>query len=88
MGDNLINSLETKIVTDPIGGERTVPSGVKVPDDVKAEFKENLKPYIKAQDDALRAADSGDAKAIQKAIAEGDKAIADALKSVAAGIKG
>lgn len=84
MGDQLVDSLENKIVKDALGNENVVPTGLKVPDDVKAAFKEDLKPYVQAQDDAIRAADAGDINGIDKALAEGDKAIDDALNQMAA----
>jgi len=81
--DILVDSVENKIVKDALGNETFVETGIKVPEDVKAAFKEDLKPYIAAQDDAIRAADAGDAAGIDKAIATGDKAIDDALVRMA-----
>lgn len=83
LGDNLVDALENKVVKDALGGERVVPTGVKVADDVKAALREDLKPFVKAQDDALRAADAGDAKGIDAAVRAGNKAIDDALNKMA-----
>lgn len=82
--NQLFDSVERKTVKDPQGNESVVETGLKVSDETKQKAKPALDRFVEAQDKAIKAADSGDAKAINKAIEEADQHINEAIKYIAA----
>lgn len=80
--DQLVDLVENRTVKDGNGDDMVEATGLKVSDETKAAVQEHSKAYVKAQDDAIRAIDSGDTKSFNAALREGDKAINEAIKRI------